>query len=318
MIEFDMPSRDYYEILGISRTASSDEIRQAFRKLARKYHPDSTTEGNKIAAEEKFKEVNEAYSTLSSPDKRTRYDRFGNSSSETATPQSSPTRKEGGNTTKPKTEVDFGGQFGGLDIDSLFGKGDIFSSMFGFGQKPIGKDEQGWFFAIPQEDIKLLSAMYKLRVEASEGKRGMVYDTEVYRVSLQPNDECRVQVRPNHWRTAQGEIRTSKYGQYEVIDSNKPIDIDKVGYSWTNIERPPSVSYYLQMVDSLSRKLTMPGTVNVEREHKVICDYGYDGRIIDRFDTRRVGYDEVHKIVENYSAKFRDVRVETGGEKTRR
>jgi len=71
-----MTNRDYYEILGIPRTASVDEVKTAFRKLARQYHPDVSTEAN---AEEKFKEINEAYGVLSDPEKRARYDRFGHS-----------------------------------------------------------------------------------------------------------------------------------------------------------------------------------------------------------------------------------------------
>jgi molecular chaperone DnaJ len=67
--------RDYYEVLGVARDATPDQIKQAFRRLARKYHPDANP-GNP-EAEEKFKEINEAYETLSDPDKRARYDRFG-------------------------------------------------------------------------------------------------------------------------------------------------------------------------------------------------------------------------------------------------
>ncbi|MBA4379454.1 MAG: molecular chaperone DnaJ, partial [Anaerolinea sp.] len=69
-----MTNRDYYEILGISRNASVDEIKAAFRNLARQYHPDVSKEAD---AEEKFKEINEAYGVLSDPDKRARYDRYG-------------------------------------------------------------------------------------------------------------------------------------------------------------------------------------------------------------------------------------------------
>ncbi|MGZ9235253.1 MAG: DnaJ domain-containing protein, partial [Anaerolineales bacterium] len=69
-----MSNRDYYEILGIQRNASSDEIKASFRKLARQYHPDVNKDGD---AEEKFKEINEAYGVLSDADKRARYDRFG-------------------------------------------------------------------------------------------------------------------------------------------------------------------------------------------------------------------------------------------------
>lgn len=66
--------RDYYETLGISRSAGDEEIRRAFRRLAREYHPDVT--GNDRYAEDKFKEINEAYEVLGDPDRRRRYDEF--------------------------------------------------------------------------------------------------------------------------------------------------------------------------------------------------------------------------------------------------
>src|SRR5258706_3745053 len=69
-----MSNRDYYEVLGIGRNASDDEIKAAFRNLARQFHPDVNKEDD---AEEKFKEINEAYGVLSDSDKRARYDRFG-------------------------------------------------------------------------------------------------------------------------------------------------------------------------------------------------------------------------------------------------
>src|SRR5438105_3863289 len=67
--------RDYYETLAVPKTASEDEIRSAFRKLARKYHPDVAKD--KKAAEEKFKEINEAYEVLGDPEKRKKYDQLG-------------------------------------------------------------------------------------------------------------------------------------------------------------------------------------------------------------------------------------------------
>src|SRR5512135_388795 len=69
-----MSNRDYYEILGLGRNASDDEIKAAFRKLARQFHPDVSKAAD---AEEKFKEINEAYGVLSDADRRARYDRFG-------------------------------------------------------------------------------------------------------------------------------------------------------------------------------------------------------------------------------------------------
>ncbi len=67
--------KDYYKILGVSRNASEDDIRKAFRRLAREYHPDVAKD--KTKAEDKFKELNEAYEVLSDPEKRKKYDEHG-------------------------------------------------------------------------------------------------------------------------------------------------------------------------------------------------------------------------------------------------
>jgi molecular chaperone DnaJ len=106
-----MANKDYYSILGIDKSATQDEIRSAFRKLAIKYHPDKN-QGDK-AAEEKFKEINEAYQILSDPQKKSNYDQFGTS------------EFDGG----PQGSGGFGG-FGGFDSD-FGGFGDIFDSIFG-------------------------------------------------------------------------------------------------------------------------------------------------------------------------------------------
>ena len=69
--------KNYYEILGVPKTASDDEIKKAYRKLARKYHPDLNP-GDK-PAEDQFKEISQAYQVLSNPDLRAKYDRYGDS-----------------------------------------------------------------------------------------------------------------------------------------------------------------------------------------------------------------------------------------------
>ena len=106
-----MASKDYYATLGLEKGASDDEIKRAFRKLAIKYHPDKN-QGNK-EAEEKFKDINEAYQVLSDPEKKARYDQFG---------------------TADFDGSGFGsGGFGGFDFSDLGGFGDIFESFFGGG-----------------------------------------------------------------------------------------------------------------------------------------------------------------------------------------
>ena len=70
-----MDYKDYYKTLGVERTASEDDIRKAYRKLAMQYHPDRNP--NNKQAEERFKEINEAYQVLSDPQKRVHYDRLG-------------------------------------------------------------------------------------------------------------------------------------------------------------------------------------------------------------------------------------------------
>ena len=103
--------RDYYEVLGVSKQASPDEIKRAYRKKAKQYHPDINKEPG---AEEKFKEVQEAYEVLSDPNKKATYDRFGHAAFE----QGAGNGGAGG----------FGG-FGFEDVDL----GDIFGSFFGGG-----------------------------------------------------------------------------------------------------------------------------------------------------------------------------------------
>ncbi|OSI14330.1 molecular chaperone DnaJ [Neisseria dumasiana] len=107
-----MSSKDFYETLGVARSASDDEIKKAYRKLAMKYHPDRNP-GN-AEAEEKFKEIQKAYDILSDKQKRSAYDQYGHAGVD-------PNMGGGG----------FGGGFGGFGGAQGFDFGDIFSQMFG-------------------------------------------------------------------------------------------------------------------------------------------------------------------------------------------
>ena len=115
----DIVMKDYYQILGVSRSASSDEIRKAYHKLAHQYHPD------KGGDEKKFKEINEAYQTLSSKEKRSQYDRFGQAF-EGGFSGGEPGWDFGSGWDFEEMRDRFGDDFEAMDF------GDIFGEMFGF------------------------------------------------------------------------------------------------------------------------------------------------------------------------------------------
>jgi molecular chaperone DnaJ len=140
--------QDYYELLGVPRNASDEEIKRAFRKLAFQYHPDRNKE---LGAEEKFKEINEAYQVLSDPEKRRRYDRYGRVDIEEGFP-------------------DFG--FGGL--------GDIFESFFGGFGTPFGRTAQ----RVPQKGDSLQS---HLTFSFKEAVFGCKKEVEIARIEFCPS-----------------------------------------------------------------------------------------------------------------------------------
>ncbi len=154
--------RDYYKVLGLSRDASQEDIKRAFRKLARKYHPDRNP-GDK-EAEEKFKEINEAYEVLRDPEKRAAYDRFGH-------------QMRGGGFGGPGGPGGFGAQdfsswFG--DLGGFTGFEDIFEMFFGRGAGGFGRRRQG-----PTRGADL---RYDLEISLEEAAAGLEREMDVPRI----------------------------------------------------------------------------------------------------------------------------------------
>lgn len=145
--------KDYYEVLGVTKNSTDDEIKKAYRKLARKYHPDLNRDDPKTA-EEKMKEINEAYAVLSDKDKRAQYDQFGHAAF------------SGGG---------YGGGgagYGGFDMGDIFGgnggtfdMGDIFEQFFGGGGRAHSRQKRG-----PQRGADLRYDLYITFEEAAFGK----------------------------------------------------------------------------------------------------------------------------------------------------
>jgi curved DNA-binding protein len=182
-----MDYKDYYTLLGVARDASQEDIKRAYRKLARKFHPDVSKEAN---AEEKFKEVQEAYEVLKDPEKRAAYDQLGSN------------WRQGQQFTPPpdwgngfEFSFDRGGSRGGrrgagADEDGDFS--DFFSSLFGarspFGQRPGGSRGAAGFASQGQHHTA------KIQIDLEDAFRGGAQTIELK--SPQLSDDGRVAVHP--------------------------------------------------------------------------------------------------------------------------
>ena len=146
--------RDYYEVLGVGKNATDSEIKSAYRKLAKKYHPDLNP-GDK-EAEEKFKEVNEANDVLSDPQKRQRYDQFGFAGVD---PNYAAANGGGAG--------GFGGGFGGVDLGDIFG--DIFGGGFGGGFSGFGGGSSTRTANVPRKGHDIQASVILTFEEAAHG-----------------------------------------------------------------------------------------------------------------------------------------------------
>jgi curved DNA-binding protein len=182
--------RDYYETLGVAKTATADEIKSAFRKLARKHHPDVAKPKEKPAAEEKFKQINEAYEVLSDAEKRAKYDQLGANWNQPGGFQPPPDWGRGGATGGFRRSADGNGvefEFGGTGFSDFFeaffggGHGESAFGGSGFGRRPAtaerGQDVEADIMVTLEEALNGSKRQVSLRRTGSD-------KTETYQVKI--------------------------------------------------------------------------------------------------------------------------------------
>jgi len=324
--------KDYYEVLGVSRSATDEEIKKAFRKLARQYHPDVAKQKG---AEERFKEINEAYEVLSDHEKRKKYDALG------------PNWKQGAEFRPPPGwEYRRGGQpfqgFSGEDEDFVqfggTGFSDFFEQLFGaagrngggsagFQERSIsqrGRDIEGDILVTIEEavhgsvrPISLRrttlcaqcggSGRVQGRVCGACGGNGQIVKTENYQVKIPPGvregQRLRVAGRgeAGTGKGAAGDlflrVKFAKHPDFEVVDGNLYVDVDLAPWEavlGTNVAIPT-------LEGQVNIKIP-PGTQNGQRLR--IRARGLPKAVGDRGDLYAVAKIQVPKVVDDEERKL--------------
>ncbi|MBR1811251.1 MAG: molecular chaperone DnaJ [Clostridia bacterium] len=207
--------RDYYEVLGVEKTASADDIKKAYRKLAKQYHPDLHPDDK--TAEEKFKEINEAYEVLSDSDKKAKYDRFGHAGVD-------PSYGAGG-----------AGGFGGMDMD--FDLGDIFSSFFGGGFGGFGGQRN----ANPNAPRRGSDIQTNVTISFEEAAKGCKRTIEVPRIEVCDTCSGSGAAKGTSAQTCpdcggRGQVNTQQRTPFGVVSTQRPCP--KCGGRGTVIPNP--------------------------------------------------------------------------------
>ncbi len=190
--------RDYYEVLGVSKTASADEIKKAYRQCAKKYHPDLNP-GDK-EAEKKFKEANEAYEVLSDEQKKARYDQYGHAGVD--------------------SNFGAGGGFGGFDFGDAFDLGDILGSFFGGG---FGGGRQRSNPNAPRKGSTIQASVTLSFEEAAKGCKKTVKINRVDVCSECGGNGCKKGTQPETCSTCggRGQVTVQQRTPFGVMSSTK-------------------------------------------------------------------------------------------------
>lgn len=253
-----MAHKDYYAILGVDKNASADKIKKAYRKLAQQYHPDKT-KGDK-AAEEKFKEINEANSVLSDPEKRRKYDQFGADFERYAAEAGAGGEAGGFNwgqyagggqgQSRPMSEEEFSEIFGGE------GLGDVFESMFGArtGERSRRRQRSARGQDVEAEAVLSLEEAYRGTV------RLISIRNQTIKLTIRPGIADGQVLRV----PGKGSQGTGGGASGDLLITVRVTPDEKLERKGNDVYRTQPVDLYTAVLGGKVRLKTLKGTINME------------------------------------------------------